>query len=56
MARKNWSEKTPEEQFQTICWSVATSSAIESGENPLDIYKRLLNKETKLPIGLKEKE
>ena len=51
---KPWKNKTPEERFRAISWSVATSCAIETGEDPQAIYKRLMERnEDKLP-GLKE--
>lgn len=39
-----WSKTDPEEQRRRIAWSVATSCAIETGEQPLVIYERLLKK------------
>jgi len=55
MEWKRWSDKTPEEQFEAICWSVATSSAIETGQNPMDIYERLLNRTLDTTVNFKEK-
>jgi hypothetical protein len=55
MEWKRWSDKTPEEQFKAICWSVATSSAIETGQNPMDIYERLLNRTLNTTVNFKEK-
>jgi hypothetical protein len=37
-----WKELSPEEKFKRIAWSVATSSAIESRGDVLEIYNRLL--------------
>ena len=39
-----WSKTDPEEQRRRVAWSVATSCAIETGEQPVDIYNRLLKK------------
>lgn len=40
--RKKWKELTPRERYERLSWSVATSSAIETGENPQKIYERLM--------------
>lgn len=32
----------PEERRRRTAWSVATSCAIETGEQPIDIYNRML--------------
>ena len=37
-----WNPNDPEELRRRTAWSVATSCAIETGEQPLDIYNRLL--------------
>lgn len=42
--RVPWSKTDPEEQRRRVAWSVATSCAIETGEQPIDIYERLLKK------------
>jgi transcription elongation factor Elf1 len=39
---KKWKELTPEEQQKRIAWSVATSCAIESRQDPVDIYNRIM--------------
>lgn len=39
-----WSKTDPEERRRRTAWSVATSCAIETGENPIDIYNRMLEK------------
>jgi hypothetical protein len=39
-----WSKTDPEEQRRRVAWSVATSCAIETGEQPVAIYNRLLKK------------
>lgn len=42
--RVPWSETDPEERRRRIAWSVATSCAIETGEDPVDIYNRMLDR------------
>ena len=37
-----WANVSPEEQHRRVAWSVATSCAIETGEDPVDIYNRML--------------
>jgi hypothetical protein len=39
---KKWSELTPDEQFERIAWSVATSTALETCESPQEIYRRMM--------------
>jgi len=39
-----WSKTDPEEQRRRVAWSVATSCAIETGEQPVVLYNRLLKK------------
>lgn len=51
---KHWKDKTPEERFRAISWSVATSCAIETGEDPQVIYKRLMERNEDKLSGLKE--
>lgn len=43
----NWKELNPEEKFKRICWTVATSSVLETGGNALEAYKKLLEKHNK---------
>jgi hypothetical protein len=38
-----WDPHSPEERRRRTAWSVATSCAIETGENPVDIYNRMLD-------------
>ena len=38
-----WNKTDPEEQRRRLAWSVATSCAIETGEQAVDIYERLMN-------------
>lgn len=40
--RKHWSELSPEARFLRMAKSVATSCAIETGEDPEIIYKRMI--------------
>lgn len=37
-----WSELTPDEQYERIAWTVATSTALETCEPPQEIYRRLM--------------
>ena len=37
-----WNPNDPEERRRRTAWSVATSCAIETGEQPIDIYNRML--------------
>lgn len=37
-----WNPNDPEERRRRTAWSVATSCAIETGEQPVDIYNRML--------------
>jgi len=48
--KKKWKDQTPEERLKTITWSVATSCAIETGENPVAIYERLMKRKKELKI------
>ena len=43
-----WSSLSSEEKQKRIAWAVATSCAIETKEDPVDIYNRLMkDNETK---------
>ena len=37
-----WNPNDPEELRRRTAWSVATSCAIETGEQPIDIYNKML--------------
>lgn len=37
-----WRELSPEEKQKRIAWSVATSSAIETRRDPVDIYNKIM--------------
>lgn len=41
---KKWCELTPDEQFERVAWSVATSTALETCESPQEIYRRMMAK------------
>ena len=41
--RKRWKESSPEDRFKKIAWSVATSCAIETREQAIDIYEKLMS-------------
>jgi hypothetical protein len=45
---------TPKERYESFSWSVATSCAIESGENPVTIYNRFMEKAEKIDWSLEE--
>lgn len=52
-----WADKTPDERFRTLAWSVATSCAIETGEEPIVIYERMMKRyENKLKVTRKNLE
>jgi transcription elongation factor Elf1 len=38
-----WNPDSPEERRKRTAWSVATSCAVKTGENPVDIYSRILD-------------
>jgi transcription elongation factor Elf1 len=38
-----WSELSSEDKQKRIAWSVATSCAIETRQDPVDIYNRLMD-------------
>lgn len=50
-----WADKTPEERFRTLAWSVATSCAIETGEEPTVIYERMMKRYEDKLVKAKEK-
>lgn len=39
---KKWSDLTQEEQFERIARTVATSTALETCENPHEIYRQIM--------------
>jgi len=39
---QTWGTLTPDEQFERIAWSVATSTALETCESPHEIYRRMM--------------
>jgi len=51
-----WADKTPEERFRTLAWSVAASCAIETGEEPTVIYERMMKRHEDKLSKLKEIE
>lgn len=40
--RKKWGDLTPDERFERMAWSVATSTALETCESPHEIYRRMM--------------
>lgn len=40
--RMKWNELLPEEKQRRIAWSVATSCAIETRQDPVDIYNKIM--------------
>ena len=54
--KKKWSEFTPLEKQKRIAWSVATSTAIETREDPVLIYERLMKQPVLMNVSLKDSE
>jgi hypothetical protein len=46
-----WNPEDPVEKQKRISWSVATSAALVTGEDPLDIYNRLMDSNNKPEVG-----
>jgi transcription elongation factor Elf1 len=38
-----WNTDDPMERRKRIAWSVATSSCIETGKDPVDVYNKLMD-------------
>ena len=45
---------TPKERYESLSWSVATSCAIESGEDPVKIYNKFMQKAKEIDWNLQE--
>lgn len=54
--KQKWSEFTPLEKQKRIAWSVATSTAIETREDPVLIYERLMKQPVLMNVSLKDSE
>jgi hypothetical protein len=39
---QTWESLTPDERFERMAWSVATSTALETCESPHEIYRRMM--------------
>jgi predicted nuclease with TOPRIM domain len=52
--RKKWKQMTPKERYESLSWSVATSCAIESGEDPVKIYNKFMQKAKEIDWSLQE--
>lgn len=42
--KKNWEETSPKEKFKRLAWSVAASCAVESGEDAVKSYNKMLER------------
>lgn len=42
--KKSWEEASPKEKFKRLAWSVAASCAIESGEDAVKSYNKMLER------------
>lgn len=53
-----WNPEDPMEKRKRIAWSVATSCCIETQQDPVEIYERIMNEwdkpETNKNIALRE--
>lgn len=39
---QTWESLSPDERFERMAWSVATSTALETCESPHEIYRRMM--------------
>jgi hypothetical protein len=45
-----WNKTDPEENRRRTAWSIANSCAIETGEKPIDLYNKMLERFRKMNV------